>query len=139
MGRDELPTFSMVGVFHEGHTIAVGGEAMPRAFGWFKDPHALIQCVADVKRWAAVSVIIANPNIRSREVLVYGPLSQDLRCYPFLDLLHHIRRLGMERAMAHRYAEVVSSGGMVVCVDDDRANPTTWLSPHGARDLALIR
>lgn len=111
---------------------------MPRAFGWFKDPHALMRCVTDVKRRAAVSVIIANPNTRNSEALVYGPLSRDLACYPFLDLLHHIRRLGMERAMARRYTEVVASGGVVICVEADRVNPANWLYPHRARDLALV-
>ncbi len=111
---------------------------MPRAFGWFKDPHALITCVNDVKGRTRVSVIIANPNPRNSEVLVYGPLSRDLACYPFLDLLHHIRRLGMEQRLARRYTEVIASGGVVICVQDDKANPIAWLSPHRPRDLALV-
>lgn len=111
---------------------------MPRAFGWFYDPRTLMQCVLEVKSRARVSVIIANPKTQSTEVLVYGPLSRDLGCYRFLDLLHHMRRLGMERTMAHRYTEVVARGGAVVCVQDDLANPALWLSPYRARDLALV-
>ncbi len=109
-----------------------------RAFGWFQDHNALLDCVTGVQGRAAVSVLMPNPETHESHVVVLGPLSHDFACYPFLDMWHHILRLGMDRSLARHYAEILFKGGVVICVEDNRNNPTTWLQHYPVHDMALV-
>ncbi|MCY0878248.1 MAG: hypothetical protein OWU84_04850 [Firmicutes bacterium] len=91
---------------------------MPRVWAWFHNPSAVISLVNQMGQDHRVSVILLDPQ-DPRDVLVLGPLTRDMACYPFLDVLHQLRRFGVKKSMAEVYAEVLRQGGAVVCIDTD--------------------
>jgi hypothetical protein len=57
-----------------------------------------------------------------------------MACYPFLDILHHMRRFGVKKSMAELYTQVLRHGGAVVCIEteDSRAfHVLQHLQAHG--------
>lgn len=108
---------------------------MAKIWGWFPDAEALAGCVQSLSREAKISVAFRRPDSRPDEVLVVGPLTRDLDCYPFLDLLHHIRRFGVTRQIAERYAEALEAGGFLVCVESAYPYVMQVLHRYRARDL----
>ncbi|OLZ11675.1 hypothetical protein [Sulfobacillus thermosulfidooxidans] len=108
---------------------------MPRIFGWFNNSQTLLSCIERIRHSGMVSVLLRQPNER---VLVMGPLTKDVGPYPFLDVQHHIRRLGLPRPWAEKYTRILEKGGVVVCVDVAEPSFTDILSQYQARDLTLI-
>ncbi|AUW95112.1 hypothetical protein BXT84_15085 [Sulfobacillus thermotolerans] len=108
---------------------------MPRTFGWFKNPGSLLSCIESVQRSAAVSVLMRQQDL---EVLVMGPLTRFVAPYPFLDVQHHIYRLGLNRSWAKKYADILEKGGLVVCLESPEHAFTDELSRYHAQDLQLV-
>ncbi len=109
---------------------------MPRIFGWFKDPGELVSCVKAVRFAAAVSVVLPKPG---GQVLVLGPITHDLAPYPFLDIQHHIVRLGLSRRWAQKYAGVLLHGGLMICLDAQTPEVGDELKGFDVRDLRWVQ
>jgi hypothetical protein len=87
-------------------------------WGMFRDPSALLSCVRECAKEARVSVFLPNLTPSTRDqVLLLGPLTRFLSPYPFLDVTRHLRRLGMDSQTASCYADGLSKGWCVVCID----------------------
>ncbi|AEW06831.1 hypothetical protein Sulac_3388 [Sulfobacillus acidophilus DSM 10332] len=101
-----------------------------RTWGWFHDPKAMLALLKHQARQPAIdiSLIMADPK-HPEQILVLGPLSDEMACYPFLDVTHHFRRLGVKRSLAEHYIRVIQAGGIVVAVDRPAYSGTlspTW-------------
>lgn len=91
---------------------------MPQIWGMFRDQSALMSCVRECAAHARVSVLLpknAPPGID--RVVVLGPLTRLVSPYPFLDIPHHLRRLGIDRDTASRYTDGLSRGWCIVCIE----------------------
>lgn len=108
---------------------------MPRIFGWFKNPQTLLSCIETIQASAAVSVLLRQPDLA---VLVLGPLTHAVAPYPFLDVQHHIYRLGMNRTWAKKYADILEQGGLVMCVESPEQVFKAVLERYHAQDLQLV-
>lgn len=109
---------------------------MPRLFGWFNDSLSLLSCLDDIQNVGIVSLLLRE----SREhVVVVGPLSHELNLYPFLDLSHQIRLLGLARPWAEKYAHVIEKGGIVICIDMPLESfPCDGFKSYQVRDPKLV-
>ncbi len=91
---------------------------MPQVWGMFRDQNALLACVRECAQEARVSVFVPKnepPDIE--RVVLLGPLVRLVSPYPFLDIPRHLRRLGMDAAMASRYADGLARGWCLICID----------------------
>jgi hypothetical protein len=88
-----------------------------------------------VRRSATVSVFLPKPG---RQVLVIGPITHDLAPYPFLDIQHHILRLGLSRLWAEKYADVLAQGGLVLCLDAQEPQLAETLREFHVHDLRWV-
>lgn len=111
---------------------------MPRAWGWFPDPRSVLSIVESQRAGSRISCLFPAPELEPpQEIVVVGPISQEMSCYPFLDLIHHIRRLGVGVRMAQHYNNVLRHGGLVVCLDLIDADPKEYLATFEARDVVV--
>lgn len=106
-----------------------------KIWGWFQDPEVMLACLHSLTGDATVSIAFRWPEGATNEVTVVGPLGRDLACYPFLDLVHHLRRLGFNPQTAERYRRAVESGAVLVCVEGGQRRIVDLLTRHHARDL----
>jgi hypothetical protein len=105
-----------------------------RIWASFEQPAAVLSLVDELGGTDRISVLVRDPRARS-DVVVLGPLIQDMACYPFLDVPHHIRRLGLGRGDAEQYARVLRRGGAVVCVDEGVDGAVELLTNFEAHDV----
>ena len=91
---------------------------MSQVWGMFRDTNALLSCVRECAHEARVSVFVPEDDPPDVDrVVLFGPLVRTLSPYPFLDLPHHLRRLGIDSPTASRYTEGLSRGWCLVCID----------------------
>lgn len=83
-----------------------------------------------------MSLLIKDPEAHDR-VMVMGPLRHDMACYPFLDVCHQIRRLGVKKGLAEHYARVLHRGGAVVCVETPDVQAVRLLDALNAQDVMV--
>ena len=96
---------------------------MPPLWGMFRDQNALLSCVRECAQEARVSVFVPKnepPNVDW--VILLGPLVRLVSPYPFLDIPRHLRRLGVDSITAARYAEGLSRGWCLICIDGQARN-----------------
>lgn len=117
-----------------------GDVALPKIWAWFQDVELVRECLKSfAENNEPVSVAFCPPEgkrgVLAENVRVVGPLKRELDCYPFLDLVHQIRRLGVSRPTAERYASALENGGVLVCVESRQQSTVDYLARHRARDL----
>lgn len=105
---------------------------MPRVWAWFSEPSRVLSLIDQLG--SAVSVLLRDPEVQEN-VVVLGPITRDMACYPFLDVPHQIRRFGIRRDDAEHYCRVLQRGGAVVCVDSSDASTLQLLDHLAARDV----
>ncbi|HBQ95067.1 MAG: hypothetical protein M1294_00050 [Firmicutes bacterium] len=108
---------------------------MARIFGWFNNTKTLLSCLDKIRNRGMVSLLLRESN---DSVVVVGPIVHNFSTYPFLDLPHHIRLLGLARPWAEKYARVIAKGGIVVCVDMEESNDYDKLRSYPFHDLKLV-
>ncbi len=89
---------------------------MARAWAWFYKPSAVLSLVQELGDENRISVLFRDPE-EQKDVIVIGPITREMACYPFLDVRHQIRRFISKKAIAEHYARVLARGGAVVCID----------------------
>lgn len=109
---------------------------MPRTWAWFHNPQTVLSLVSELGEATHVSLLVKDPDAQE-SVMVMGPLSRDMACYPFLDVRHQIRRLGVKRALAEHYTRVLARGGAVVCVDTEGSGTVEILNHLDAQDVLV--
>lgn len=107
---------------------------MARIWASFEKPAAVLSLVDELGGTERISVLVRDPRGR-QDVVVLGPLIQDMSCYPFLDVPHHIRRLGLRRWDAEQYVQVLRRGGAVVCLDEGIDGAVELLAHYEAHDV----
>lgn len=109
---------------------------MPRAWAWFHNPTAVLSLVDELGEQNRVSVFLRDPKEQDN-VVVLGPITRDMACYPFLDICHQIRRFGVKKAVAEHYSRVLRRGGAVVCVETADIGAMRALDELKARDVMV--
>lgn len=109
---------------------------MPRVWAWFYEPSAVLSLVEELGDEHRVSILVRDPKDRE-DVIVMGPITRDMACYPFLDVRHQIRRLGVKKSLAEHYTRVLQRGGAVVCVETPDKNTMRALGHLDARDVLV--
>ena len=109
---------------------------MPRIWAWFEKPATVLTLMDKLGGTDRVSILVRDPRAQ-HDVVVMGPLTRDMACYPFLDVPHHIRRLGLRRPDAEQYAHALRRGGAVVCLDDGDDGTIEMLSDLKAQDVLV--
>lgn len=109
---------------------------MPRVWAWFHNPSAVLSLVDELGNENQVSVMLRDPKDQ-QDVVVMGPISRDMACYPFLDVQHQFRRFGVKKAVAEHYARVIGRGGAVVCVEAPDIGTVRVLNHLDAHDVLL--
>lgn len=94
-----------------------GVSTILRIWGWFGDPETLATCVKQYSSTANVSLWMRRQDLAENDVVVVGPQSQEVSPYPFLDVRHHMKRLGIVEPWASRYTEKIAQGAPVVCIE----------------------
>lgn len=90
---------------------------MPRIWGWFGDSQSLVQSLKSFAAGANVSLWMRRADLSADTIVVVGPQSHEVAPYPFLDACHHLVRLGIDPKIASRYAEKLSQGASIVCIE----------------------
>ncbi len=109
---------------------------MSRTWAWFHNPRTVLSLVDELGEDTRVSLLIKDPDAQE-SVMVMGPLSRDMACYPFLDVRHQIRRLGVKKPLAEHYTQVIARGGAVVCVETRNDEAVDVLNGLDARDVLV--
>lgn len=109
---------------------------MPRAWAWFHNPRTVLSLVSQLGDDTRISLIVKDPEAQE-SVMVMGPISRDMACYPFLDVCRQIRRFGVKRALAEHYARVLRRGGAVVCVETADVAAMRILEELEAQDVLV--
>lgn len=107
---------------------------MPRMWAWFDQPSRVLSVLDQLG--GTVSVLVRDPKVQE-DVVVMGPITRDMACYPFLDVPHQIRRFGVRRQEAEHYVQALLRGGAVVCVDSGDANTKQVLDQFDAQDVLV--
>ncbi len=97
---------------------------MPRVWVWFKEPSRVLPLIEQLGN--QISVLVRDPT--ADNLVVMGPITRDMACYPFLDVPRHMRRFGLRREAAEQFCRILSHGGAVVCVDDENSEARALLS-----------
>ena len=105
---------------------------MQRVWAWFYEPSAVLSLVEELDDKIGVSILLRDPDSLG-DVVVTGPMTEAMGCYPFLDVRHQIRRFGVRKAEAEHYVRVLARGGAVVCLEapgDEALRTLTELDAH---------
>jgi hypothetical protein len=84
-----------------------------------------------------ISIIVVDPR-EPHDVIIVGTIVRDMRCYPFLDVHHHLRRLGVTRTVAEYFMQVLRHHGALVGVDSTTWETIQTLGSLGARDIMIL-
>ncbi|MCL5115682.1 MAG: hypothetical protein M1272_00830 [Firmicutes bacterium] len=106
---------------------------MPRAWAWFHNPSTVLSLVNQLGDDTQVSVLMQDPD--QQDVVVLGPISRDMACYPFLDVCRQMRRFGVRRTLAEHYARVLRRGGAVICLETPDITTMRVLDELNAKDV----
>lgn len=106
---------------------------MPQVWAWFNEPSRVLALVEEI---GGVSVLLRDPKMQD-DVVVMGPVTRDMACYPFLDVPHQIRRFGMRRSEAEHYVKILRTGGAVVYIDNGDPDTKSVLDQLEARDILM--
>lgn len=110
---------------------------MERAWAWFHDPSMVLPLVKELDGDSRISLLVQDPEDH-QDVMVVGPLSHDMACYPFLDIPHQIRRFGVRKSLAEHYTRVLYHGGAVICVEfSSQRTLKALLQTHHAHDVVI--
>lgn len=119
-----------------GDTLEREVRAVPRIWAWFHNPSTVLSLVDTVSEQDHISVMFRDPD-NEHDVVITGPIIRDMACYPFLDVAHHMRRLGMKKSLANHYARVIQRGGAVVCIEAPDTHAVNTLNQLDAHDVLV--
>lgn len=109
---------------------------MRRVWAYFDEPSSVLSLVDQLGGTDHVSILVRDPGAQY-EVVVMGPITHDMACYPFLDVPHQIRRFGVTRSEADHYVRVLRRGGAVVCLHQCDSGTRRVLDALEAQEISL--
>ncbi|NMP22559.1 hypothetical protein [Sulfobacillus harzensis] len=107
---------------------------MPQTWAWFHNPRTVLSLVRKLGEGTRVSLLVRDPEAQE-SVMVMGPLSRNMACYPFLDVRYQIRRFGITKSLAEHYTRVIARGGVVVCIESADSDALGVLHDLDAQDV----
>ncbi len=82
--------------------------------------NTILACVVEYAKDSRITVFLPSPT-PATQVVVLGALTRPLSVYPFLDLPRQLRQLGLDPWTATTYADGLSQGWCLLCIDGPRA------------------
>lgn len=110
---------------------------MARVWAWFRNPSAVLSLVDRLGDGTGVSMIVHDPK-EPHDVIILGTIVRDMGCYPFLDVRHQMRRLGLTKPVAEHFMHVLGRHGALVCVESTNRETIQTLGSLGARDIMIL-
>lgn len=109
---------------------------MARVWAWFNNPSAVLSLAERLGDGIGISMIVHDPK-NPRDVIILGSIAQDMGCYPFLDVRHQMRRLGLTKSVTERFSQVLRRHGALVCLESMNLEAIQMLGSLGARDIMI--
>ncbi|PSR23061.1 MAG: hypothetical protein C7B45_04615 [Sulfobacillus acidophilus] len=110
---------------------------MARVWAWFRNPSALLSLVERLQVGTGISIIVRDPR-EPHDVIIVGTIVPDMQCYPFLDMPHQLRRLGMTKPVVEYFMQVLQRHGSLVSVESTTSETIQTLGRLQARDIMIL-